>query len=290
MSLFSPALPPFAGAFARIGFCLMLLTENISVANACTLWAAAGPEANGGTLLAKNRDWKPDHRQTLKRVRSQNGLAFFGLYTQDNDDPGIKAGINEKGLSIVVAASNIPKKLRHTQPGKHGVISMILEKYASVDALLADAEKVFSVARANYYLISNHHQMLMAEIGLNGKFQLTRVENGLLTHTNHYLDPTLATIYNTKTRDSSTLRLQRINQLLADAARPYSITQFIDMSRDTKNGPDNSLWRSGKTKTMASWIVETPIDGAPHLHVVIANPNEKETTYNEVLDASFWDR
>lgn len=289
MSL-SSALPPFAGAFARIGLCLMLLAADISVSSACTLWAVAGPEANGGTLLAKNRDWRPDHTQTLKRIRPKNGYAFFGLYAQGNDDPGIKAGINEKGLSIVVAASNIPRKLRQAQPGKHGVISTILGKYASVDELLANAEKVFSVARASYYLVSDRREVLMAEIGLDGKFQLTRVKSGPVTHTNHYLGPMLATIYNTKPRDSSTLRLQRINQLLADATRPYSIAQFIDMSRDTQNGPDNSLWRSGKTKTMASWIVETPARGNPRLRVLIANPDEKETVHDYLLDEAFWNR
>ena len=28
--------------------------------HACTLWGAAGSEASGGTIVSKNRDWKPD--------------------------------------------------------------------------------------------------------------------------------------------------------------------------------------------------------------------------------------
>ena len=52
----------------------------------------------------------------------------------------------------------------------------------------------------------------------------------------------------------------------------------------------NSLWRSGKIKTMASWILESPASGAPKLRVLIANPDEAETLQEFVLDKTFWKR
>ena len=68
---------------------------------ACTLWGAAGAAANGGTLISKNRDWAPDHHQVLKKVHPKKGWAYFGLYAEGNGDAGLKAGVNEKGLTIV---------------------------------------------------------------------------------------------------------------------------------------------------------------------------------------------
>ena len=81
--------------------------------NACTLWAAAGGDASGGTIISKNRDWKPDHTQVLKVHRDRKGYAYFGLYAEGNKDPGLKEGVNEHGLTVITAtAGAIPK-----QPG-----------------------------------------------------------------------------------------------------------------------------------------------------------------------------
>lgn len=267
-----------------------ILAMSLNYAVACTLWAAAGPDANGGTLVSKNRDWKPDHTQTLKLVRSKTGFDFFGLYAEGNDDPGLKAGVNAKGLTIVSASVNLPKKALENQPGKHGVMRRILETYASVDDLNADAERVFSSARASYLLVADNRKVLLVEVGLEGKYSVKVLEGGVATHTNHYLDPQLATLYNDKVGRSSATRLARIDDLLANASRPYSSAQFAEMSRDRNDGPDNSLWRSGKSKTMASWIVESSASRVPKLRVVIANPDEAETVQEFVLDEAFWRR
>jgi hypothetical protein len=37
-------------------------------ARSCTLWAVAGQAAGGGALIAKNRDWVPDHVQVFKVI------------------------------------------------------------------------------------------------------------------------------------------------------------------------------------------------------------------------------
>ncbi len=124
---------------------------------ACTLWGAAGSDASGGTIISKNRDWAPDHTQVLKLRRSTKGYSHFGLYAVGGTEPGIKAGVNEKGLTVITASAS------------------------------------------------------------------------------------------------------------------------------------SSLWRTGKnSRTLASWIVETPAQGAPKLRVVIANPEQKEETHVLVLDQRFW--
>ncbi len=277
-------------SFSRLSVCASILVFFSTQTIACTLWAVAGPEANGGTLVSKNRDWKPDHTQKLKLVRSKRGFDYFGLYAEGNDEPGLKAGINAKGLTIVSASVNLPKKALENQPGKRGVMSRIMESYASVDALSADADQVFSSARASYFVVADSRKVLVAEVGLEGKYSFRVLESGAATHTNHYLDPELAKLYNDKVGPSSATRLARINELLTSGSRPFSSAQFAEISRDQNDGPDNSLWRSGKSRTMASWIVESPVEGVPKLRVVIANPDEAETVQEFVLDEAFWKR
>ena len=274
----------------RLYICTLILALVSHPTIACTLWAVAGQDANGGTLISKNRDWKPDHTQKLKLVRSRKGFDYFGLYAEGNDEPGLKAGVNEKGLTIISASVNLPKKVLENQPGKRGVMSRIMETYASVDALSADADQVFSSARASYFLVADGKKILVAEVGLEGKYSVKVVESGTTTHTNHYLDPGLAVLYNDKVGLSSTTRLARINELLAQAPRPFSVAEFAWISRDRHDGEDNSLWRSGKSKTLASWIIESPASGAPKLRVLIANPDEAETLQEFVLDEAFWKR
>lgn len=264
---------------------LVLLSHPVA---ASTLWGAAGIAAGGGTLLAKNRDWKPNHRQILKHSPPGDGFAWFGLYAVGGDDPGIKAGVNEKGLTVVSAsASSIPKKRRAQQPGKHGAISQILSRFASVDELAANADRIFADSRAIFLLVADRQQILLAEIGLGGEFVFHAVDEGTLAHTNHYLNKDLA-VFNTANTPSSTMRLARINTLLKQAPQPYTLREFARMSRDRHDGPDNSLWRSGKEHTLSSWIVQTPASGAPRLRVLLANPGEEEKTVEYTLDEAFW--
>lgn len=59
------------------------------------------------------------HVQVLKMQRPTNGYAYFGLYAEGNDAPGIKEGINEKGLTVVTAsAGTIPKPDARGSTGK----------------------------------------------------------------------------------------------------------------------------------------------------------------------------
>lgn len=271
----------------RLLLCAVLLPIQVL---ACTLWGAAGDDAAGGTLMAKNRDWKPDHRQLLKAVRPQAGHAYFGLYAEGNDAQGLKAGVNDQGLSVIVAsASSIPKALRDAQRGTRAVLTRVLAGYASVDAVMADAEAIFSNARANFYMLSDRRKVLVVEVGLQGKYALSVLDRGVAVHTNHYLDRQLAGRYGDTPGPSSRVRLARIDALLEQAPRPLGVDAFVAMSQDRHAGPEDSLWRSGREYTLAAWIVRTPQSGPPTLDVRIANPGEEERRERRVLDAAFWE-
>ncbi|MEI7945574.1 MAG: carcinine hydrolase/isopenicillin-N N-acyltransferase family protein [bacterium] len=269
--------------------CLFALGMSAANLKACTLWGVVYTNASGGTILSKNRDWKPDHTQVLKMNRSGKGYAYFGLYAVGGTEPGIKEGVNEKGLTVVTAsASSIPQSKRDNQPGKHSVISKLLSGYASCDEVLAKKDEIFPVTRAMFIMISDRAKILVVEVGLEGQYAIKTIENGTAVHTNHFLEEKLAG-FNTKIGTSSAMRLDRIIQLMKTASAPHTIDSFSKISRDQHAGPDNSLWRTGQNgSTLSSWIIETPARDIPKLRVVIANPGQKEETHTFVLDQKFW--
>jgi hypothetical protein len=68
---------------------------------------------------------------------------------------------------------------------------------------------------------------------------------------------------------------------------------FIKISEDEHDGPGASLWRVGKTpggeRTLATWIVRSPREGAPSIYLKTANTGEAIKTKQLVLDRKFWE-
>lgn len=121
---------------------------------ACTLWGAAGERvAGGGTLVAKNRDWTPDHRQELSIVRPKEGYASVVLTAIGGAEPGTKAGVNEKGLVIVAAtASQVPAADRRRAEQKKSRITHLLARCASVEEVL---RQIDVLDRPVFYLLGD---------------------------------------------------------------------------------------------------------------------------------------
>jgi hypothetical protein len=255
----------------------------------CTLWGEAGKDAGGGTIIAKNRDWEPDHVQVLRIHRQGKGYAYFGLYAQGGEKPGLKDGVNEKGLTVVTAsASSLPKRMRDEDPDKQGVLGRLLSDYATCDQVLANQGTLFPNCRAEFLMIADRKKILVVEIGLHGRHAIRTVENGPAAHANHYLEKSLNE-FNVEIGASSARRLERITDLLKACPAPCDTEAFAALSRDQHDGPNNSLWRTGRgIRTLSSWVLETPAEGPQKLRVVLANPGEAETTNAFVLDEKFW--
>jgi len=260
---------------------LMVLLFFASLPNAfsCTLWSAHGDGVvrGGGTLIAKNRDWVPNHRQVLKAVTPRSGHRYFGIFAEGNDEPGLKAGINEKGLVVISStASSVPKLLRRETERTRGLLVKLLRECDGVDSALKDGKRF---AGPRNIMLADEKKIALVEIGLLGEHAVTVKQGGVLTQTNHYLDEKLLK-FNQKVGTSSSRRLARIQDLLGSRARPFSLDDFIAMSADRGGGPDNAIWRTGgtpvKERTLSSWIVYSPTDGPPELYVKIANPKEEE--------------
>lgn len=286
MTMNSPA-SPLARRTAHLGLSLALWLGATVAAHACTLWAAV-PET-GGTIISKNRDWKPDHTQVLK-IQHGKGYTYFGLYAEGNDEAGIKEGVNEKGLCVVTAtASSIPKETRKEHGGKRpSLMRTLLANYASCDQVLADAKELFRDRGPSFLLISDRSKIITLEVGLNGRYVVKVTTAGHVAHTNHYVENALLDC-NIKIGESSDTRFHRISELLDNAKGPLDTAAFAKMSADRHAGDSDSLWRVGKGSiTLSSWILETPTKGDMKLRVVLANPGKPREEKQFVLDEKFW--
>lgn len=263
-----------------VGAAILLLGN--SGASACTLWAASGTAVDGGgTLLAKNRDWYPNHEQVLRLVHPEHGYAYFGLYAKNKAYSGFKAGINEKGLVIVSAsASSIPRKERKQMKYTGAVIRHVLSHCSTAEEAAAYLK---TVEGPQFLLFGDKTMSGVAEIGRDEKNSIHLTRNGAIAHTNHYTDPAL-TMYNELPGRSSHVRYARIEDLLRETKRPYTIDDFLRFAKDQNAGPDDSILRTGSTKkseaTIATWAVRIPEEGSPTLYVHIQNPGNREITYD----------
>lgn len=254
---------------------LVLFTWLVPIpAAACTLWAAAGQAAGGGTIIAKNRDWAPDHTQELRLEKPVKGLAYYGLFAVGGSAPGLKAGLNEKGLVVVTAsASSIPTEQRRSMAYTKNLAARLLAECQTVDDVL---NRVELFRGPQFLLLADRTKTACIEIGPGGAYTVRSVNDGPLFHTNHYLSPELAGA-NVKIGASSRERLGRIGVLLS-SGQPYGLTDFVRFSMDQAAGPTNSIWRTGRTpsgeRTLATWIVALPPGQAPQIYVRLANPGE----------------
>jgi len=247
---------------------------------ACTLWAATGGACQGGgTLVAKNRDWIPDQAQEIRIVKPKGGHPFLGLYALGSDEPGCKAGINDKGLVIVSStASSIPKELRREAGATRNLIQKLLSSCTSVDEALSKGAW-FSGPRN--LMIADSSHIAVVEIVPGGKYAVQSISEGTIAHTNHYLYNALFSA-NVKVGASSRTRLARIEQLLSDTPKPLSFDDFLAFATNHRDGPTKGIFRVGDTsdpeRTVATFIARIASDGTTELSISIYNPGQEPVT------------
>ena len=256
------------------------------VAQACTLWAASGDAVKGGgTLLVKNRDWSSNNDQTVDVVTPAKGFRYVALIAHDppvaqgNAKTRVVAGMNEKGLVVVNAvADSLPKAERLAMPSNQRLMRALLAESGSVDAALANPDTFLG---PRFLMLADAKKVAVVEIGGEGKYSVTIKENGVLTHTNHYLDPAMSQ-WNKRLGTSSTTRHDRIEKLLHETKGPFTLERFIALSKDQSDGPDNSIFRTGSTpkknRTLAVFAVHVPQNSEPELYVRLLTEGKAEET------------
>jgi hypothetical protein len=256
---------------------------------ACTLWSAAGESVvGGGTLIAKNRDWVPNHQQRLELSSIHDpGYRYLGLVAYGNDSPGLKAGVNSEGL-VVVSASP-PSYLEKDKSLKR--VSGICRK------LLADCNTVEEALsrhpwfdKPQFLMLGDRNEIAIMEIGLDKMFRIKSTKSGVLSSTNHYIHPDLVNLNRDKPGVSSVKRLGTIQRFLV-SKEIFELDDFIQISTSTDAGLDNSLWRMGNkpssTRTLATWIVHQGHSGEALLYLKMANPGKEMKEYRFKLGDVF---
>lgn len=246
-------------------------------AAACTLYAAAGRDdvQGGGTILVKNRDWRPQHQEV--RLVDEGGWRFYGLFAGNGTRKALKGGVNEQGLAIVSAsASSIPREERLGAVHRASM-KTILKRYTTVEEVLQHKELF---AGAKFLMLADRSRIAYVEITPDNRIRVRETARGTLAHTNHYLEPSFQS-YNKRHGTSSMVRLVRIRTLMDQTKRPYQMADFIRFSEDRHAGPDNSIWRSGSTRegtqTLAVLAIRIPPAGLPEVYIKCrANPDDQD--------------
>jgi isopenicillin-N N-acyltransferase like protein len=250
---------------------------------ACTLWSATGERVvGGGSLIGKNRDWVPDHRQYLELSSIYDpGYSYLGLIATGNQ-PGLKAGVNSKGLLVVTASP--PHYLMTHKPF---ISRKVLAECKTVKEALSHRN---GFVGPQFIMLADAYEIASIEVGLDGIFRVQSTKSGVLSHTNHYMEPDLVGLNHDKPGVSSVKRLKKIQQFLTDKEK-FEITDFIQMSSSTDDGPDNSLWRTGSrlnsTRTLSTWIIHQPSSGEALLYLKMANPGKEIKEYRFELREVF---
>lgn len=261
-------------------------------AHACTLFAASGDAyiAGGGVIIAKNRDWPPEE-QVVRLIDDGKGFRYYGLFSVNKrGNLDVKAGVNEKGLTVVSAtAGSIPRKERLQEQYTKGVNKRLLSSCATVGEAL---NALSAIRGPRIIMLADREKIAYIEVGPIGKTSVTVKQNGILGHTNHFINDDLLWA-NKKVSKSSETRYQRINQLLTEQPRPFSLEQFINFSEDKTAGADNSIWREGSkpnsSQTIGAFIVHLPESGVPTVYVKARlSPASRNTKiYRQSFDKIF---
>lgn len=254
-------------------------------ARACTLYAAAGKDfvAGGGTLVAKNRDFRPLGDQNLELVKPVAGLRYYKLTGVVSNNARITVcGINESGLYVAnSAASSLDKKLRAGIKGFRSADNLSATEYllrycSTVNEALAHKE-VFKGAQN--LILADRNKIAFVELLPNNTYAVRTEQKGVLYHTNHYVTPE-GLPFNEKIGQSSFRRYCRIGQLLMETVKPMTIQDFIRFSEDRNFDATTSIYRLGKgpksEQTLASFIAHIPKTGSPEIYIKYrAHPDEQ---------------
>jgi isopenicillin-N N-acyltransferase like protein len=151
----------------------------------CTSWAANGRlTRDGGPVLAKNRDYRPDHRgmQVLAQTRPAEGYAYISLGSAGS--PGVfSSGMNEKGL----AAADTHVISTDVGPGlaRSSAMMQILEGCSRVSEALEALAGMPHLGDGTITLADAHGDTAVFEAG-HSRQGLIRPGKGYVVATNHY--------------------------------------------------------------------------------------------------------
>jgi isopenicillin-N N-acyltransferase-like protein len=241
----------------------------------CTTFAAAGEmTADGGTLIGQNIDWFAGSPIDLCRVTLPDGSRQLRLNLLGNT----YYYLTSYGLANCSNATLCPVG----QAGPTMPISLYLEQAMSKKSLSAALGSLCQNARGigYYQLADGQGQMAGIESDFT-HFAVRLPENGLMTHSNHYLTESLqAGDWGYSIFPDSYLRNHRMAQLMRKNQGRLTLEHAKQALRDHQGRP-SSICRHQNTdlppefrsESVASFVCQ-PAEGIMHLCVGLPCENQ----------------
>lgn len=193
----------------------------------CTVWAARPPLThNGEILLAKNRDYWPDHQnlQCLAWATPSQGYRY--VYLTSAGSPGVfSSGMNEVGLAV--ADTHVVS--RDLGPGlpRYAVMMEILENHSRIDAALEFIQSIKHAGNGTIVLADAAGDMVVVETGF-ANLGIIQPQDSHVISTNHFTSPQLKMLWYERNRKerhgNSQKRYTKIHDSLAAA------TSVVDLA------------------------------------------------------------
>jgi isopenicillin-N N-acyltransferase like protein len=257
------------------------------VDDGCTSVAVAPERAsNGHALLAQNWDWTEAAAESVVLlVREPAPAGTPGYISLVEAGLLAKTGLNSAGLGL--CTNTLVSTFDQGDPTGvpyHVLLHQLLQAERVSDGLqiLYASPRALS---ANYLLVHADGSVLDVETtsgGPEGVASLT-VEDGVLTHTNHFRDPRLA-LTDRRVRQSAhtVVRLDRINRRLAAVGAKIDREDVVGGLRDHANFPlsvclhgDVRKPEVQRTGTLASVVYDLETSDA---WIAVGNPCEARFT------------
>lgn len=159
-------------------------------ARGCTVWGAAGSiTRQGASILAKNRDYRPEHQQLQCLARATPECGYRYAYVTSAGSPAVfSSGMNEAGLAIAdthVVSSDIG-------PGvaRYSVEMDVLEQHETVESAVEYLRTVSHLGDGTLTLVDGTGDMAVVETG-HSTVGVARPEKDFVVSTNHFVTPEL---------------------------------------------------------------------------------------------------
>lgn len=220
-----------------------LLVRRSPHTEGCTTWAASGSvTADGGPILAKNRDYRADHLplQNLVHAVPETGHAY--LYVSSAGSPGVfSAGMNHAGLAI--ADTHVYSTDLGAGLPSYSLMMHVLERYDSVSSALDYLGAMPRLGRNNLILVDASGHLAVFEGG-HTRHGLLETHDGALVNTNHFATDEMrdcfAAVEPAEAKDRSLGRHETVSRALAGAGGRID-APFAQRLAATHGGPLGSI-------------------------------------------------
>jgi predicted choloylglycine hydrolase len=154
----------------------------------CTTWAAAAPITRNNTpILAKNRDYRPNHHELQCLVWSHPTQGYRHAYLTSAGSPGIfSSGMNEAGLAV--ADTHVTSLDLGPGLPRYGVMMELLEHHNNVESAMDYLKSVQHTGNGTLTLLDSQGNMVVFEAGYSEIGEVPSNE-GFVVSTNHFETP-----------------------------------------------------------------------------------------------------